>query len=88
MQTSTWIIQLSLSLTGNVPLLIDNFLSYFHESSSYVKQATMIMNEIMAGTLLVVDDDDQRMSSIWKEEDSKSGGNELTDSEELKSVIR
>lgn len=72
--------------TGNVPLLIDNFLSYFHESPSYVKQATMIMNEIMQGTLLVAQDD---QLSIWQEKDEGEERIEdaLTDAEELKSMV-
>lgn len=72
--------------TGNVPLLIDNFLSYFHESPSYVKQATMIMNEIMQGTLLVAQDD---QLSIWQEKDEGEERIEdaLTDAEELKSIV-
>lgn len=74
--------------TGNVPLLIDNFLSYFHESPSYVKQATMIMNEIMQGTLLVAQDD---QLSIWQEKEKDEGEERiedaLTDAEELKSIV-
>ena len=81
---------------GNVPLLIDNFLSYFHESPSYMKQATMIMNEIMQGTLLTANKD---QFSIWEEEEKEEEKEEeekkekrkddvLTDAEELKDLVR
>ncbi|XP_030842988.1 TELO2-interacting protein 1 homolog isoform X2 [Strongylocentrotus purpuratus] len=74
---------------GNVSLLIDNFLSYFHESPSYVKQATMIMNEIMQGTLLVANDD---QLSIWQEKETEEEEKiedalKIEDAEELKSIV-
>ncbi|XP_041479499.1 TELO2-interacting protein 1 homolog isoform X2 [Lytechinus variegatus] len=59
---------------GNVSLLIDNFLTYFHENPSYMKESTMIMNEIMKGTLLT-----NHQLSIWQEKE--------TNKDELKSIV-
>ena len=47
---------------GNITLLVDHFLDLFHETSSHQKQAVLILNEIMLGSIASPMDDSNKAS--------------------------
>ncbi|XP_038075424.1 TELO2-interacting protein 1 homolog [Patiria miniata] len=67
---------------GNITLLVDHFLDLFHESTSHRKQAVLILNEIMLGTVETRLDDSNKAS--WEGSASPA----LRDTEEIELAVR
>ncbi|XP_071805333.1 TELO2-interacting protein 1 homolog [Asterias amurensis] len=71
-----------LGLYGNITLLVDHFLDLFHETSSHQKQAVLILNEIMLGSIASPMDDSNKAS--WE----GSACPALRENSEIESAVR